>query len=157
MCASRNYSQKTPDVAGEELRRRVEKLFPFWVDKESRMCFELEKGDSFWTSFLWGRKEILCLGEMVRDRVCVREGEEETPVVVFETREYITFHTFGYYAFFKPTLAEIAKFLPKELFDDHEKLYVTSEALYKTKDDYYPIGTDQGVHVAKTTVLIKNI
>lgn len=157
MCASRNYSQKMPDITGEELRRRVEKLFPFWVDKESRMCFELEKGDCFWASFLWERKEILCLGEMVRDRVCVREGEEEKLVDVFETREYITLHEFGYYAFFKPSLAEIAIFLPKELFDDHEKLYVTSEALYKTKDDCYPIGTDQGVHVAKTTVLIKNI
>lgn len=53
-------------------------------------------------------------------------------------------------------LQRLPHFFP-ELFDDHEKLYVTSEALYMTKDDCYPIGTDQGVHVAKTTVLIKNI
>lgn len=56
MCASRNYSQKMPDITGEELGRRIEKLFPFWVDKESRMCFELEKGDSFWTFFGRERK-----------------------------------------------------------------------------------------------------
>ncbi|AEA06961.1 conserved hypothetical protein [Lausannevirus] len=157
MCASRNYSQEMPELPREELGKRVAKLVPFWVDKESKMCFELRKNDPFSTSFLWERKEVLCLGEMVRDGVYIREGEEENLVNVFETREYITLHEFGYYAFFKPSLAEIARFLPKELFDDHEKLYVTSEALYMRKDDCYPIGTDQGVHVAKTTVLIKNI
>ncbi|AMQ10588.1 hypothetical protein [Brazilian marseillevirus] len=150
-----SYSQEIPKITNAY--ERLEKMFPFWIDKESHLCFELEKRDPQNTSFVWERKEILCLGEMFGDGVCVREGEEEKLVRVFESWTYITFHKYGYHGFFKPSLFEIAAFLPQKLFDEHEKLYVTSEAIYMSPEHYYPIGTDQGVHVAKTTVLYKNI
>ncbi|AHA46247.1 hypothetical protein ISTM_349 [Insectomime virus] len=150
------YSQKIPKV--DNLRERVEKLTPFWFDKESKMCFELKKNDGFNTSFVWGREEILCLGEYDDSYgVFIKEGEEEKFVKAFESREYITYHMYGYHGCFKPSLSEVAAFLPQELFDDHEKLWVTSQAIYLSPEHCYPIGTDQGVHVAKTIVLFKNI
>lgn len=150
----KSYQQNVPKIPHDELERRLDKLFPFWFDKDSKFCFELEKRDPYGTSFVWERKEIFCLGELVGDVVCVREGDEEKLRQVFGSREYITYHTYGYHGFFKPTLAEVASFLPQELFDDAEKIYVTSEPLHMPGSDY-PIGTNQGIHVARTTVLIR--
>lgn len=147
-----DYSQELPQMSIEELRERTSKMVPCCVD-ESGMCFELEKGDAFTQSFIWKKKIARYLGQFSEHGIFVDDGTGEgTMKGIFDVYEYITMHKYAY--LFKPSLAEVARFLPRALFDDHEKLYIVTKGIYRTDDSPFPIcnGT---LHLAKSFVCVE--
>ncbi|BAU80322.1 hypothetical protein A9K97_gp029 [Tokyovirus A1] len=146
------YYQELPQMDVEELRERTNKMFPCFVD-ENRMCFEAEKGDVFNQTFLWDKTPINYLGEFSECGIFVDDGSAEgTRTERFKVRKYITMHKYAY--LFKPSLAEVAMFLPKALFDNNEKLYIMTRGIYRDKDSPFPIGNDS-IHLAETFVCFK--
>nr|WNL50036.1 hypothetical protein MarFTMF_520 [Marseillevirus sp.] len=146
------YRQKLPEMDSDELRKRTSKMFPFFVDK-NKMCFEAEKGDAFYQTFIYNKTPINYLGEFHDYGIFVDNGTGEgTMTERFKTQKYITMHTYAY--LFKPSLAEVARFLPKELFDNNEKLYIMTKGIYRSDDHPFPIGNDS-LHLAETFVCFK--
>ncbi|ALX27662.1 hypothetical protein GMAR_ORF288 [Golden Marseillevirus] len=148
------YEQTLPKVAN--LTERLEKLWPFRVDKDTGFAFETKKTDPVNTSFSWVKDDVLCLGKYngLNGTIDNEDGEEQNVVPTYRIREYITLHEFGYHALFKPSLAEVAVFLPQELFDDFEKFWVMTEPVIVQGDTYF-LGSSGYAHVGRTKVVHK--
>nr|WRK65454.1 hypothetical protein MarFTME_409 [Marseillevirus futianmevirus] len=143
------YEQQLPQMEQQELVERTRKMFPCFVD-ENNMCFEAEKGDPFNETFLWNKTPLKYLGQFSGHHLFVDDGTGEgTFKTTHRCHKFITMHEYSY--LFKPSLEEVARFLPKEIFEDNEKLYILTKGLYRDENSPFPVGTNN-LHVAETFV-----
>lgn len=70
---------------------------------------------------------------------------------IFELKKITTYHTYGYYGFFKPSVAEVIQQIPEELLESVKFFLVdgpeTADDLNKNKKEL-----NDGYHVAATTL-----
>jgi hypothetical protein len=97
-----------------------------------------QKGDTYLGATCWGGH----IHTLDHDRTLVPR---------LSVRDYVTLHTYGWVGFFKPTMAEVAKQLPAQLFDDFDEIYVTTRILSDN-----PAHVADEHHVAVTTVGVRD-
>lgn len=123
-----------PNVPRAELYRRYEKILPL-VLRRGKVYQIRREEDIIGQSYTWD-PEILCV-------------DEDRPVV----GEITTYHAWGYYGMFKPSIGEVLAQIPDDLLDK-----VAAFAIMKwpeTRDDMFDGGENQrilnlGFHTATT-------
>lgn len=100
--------------------------------------------NSFTTAFLW---DPIYTGPMMEI------WEEDVKEV-----EITTLHTWAYYGFFKPTIAEVIAQIPEGFFEKTIAFYIC-ESPQQPKDFYSnyeeKVIFDSGYHIAKTRIFVK--
>lgn len=87
-------ADRIPKLPDEEFQRRQERIRPLVRDQD--WLYYIEPVDSWKVAFEWDPKR--------------KDHAEE----LREVARIQTFHTFGYYGFFKPTVGEVLSQIPEE-------------------------------------------
>ena len=108
------YQQKVKILDPPELRRRYDKTQVVKLDGDG--VYEIKKPPFekiSTTAFMWDEPDDK------KDRTYYDLESK------FDTLRYLTLHTYMYYGFFKPDLAETLSQLPQNLFDDYSKIFLS--------------------------------
>lgn len=159
------YAKTLPHLSTTEVQRRLANVVPFYVFEERdpadasgqrvvRNCWAIEPvapGDAY----VWEHTKtnefmgVLYGGDA---GICGPPDADGTIEPLMSVRSYLTLHTYGWYGFFKPDILEVVQQLPDALFDDYDKIYVTTTPM---STDINQIMSPCGYHMGKTTVAVK--
>lgn len=93
-----------PEISDDELNSRIAKVRALRLDDVGRLVPRVLSKSAVEsprnTSFLWDAEE---------------PQEEWSYPKLKETYSYVCYHTYGYYGFFKPTLAEVFAQMPEDV------------------------------------------
>ncbi|BBI30306.1 hypothetical protein QKT49_gp457 [Acanthamoeba castellanii medusavirus] len=148
-----NNAKPLPWLSTTEVHRRLAKVVPFCTF-EGGDCWVI-KSLPPGKAYMWEKTKtnefmgVLCEGA----GICGPPDAEGKRTKVMDVYSYPTLHTYGWYGFFKPDILEVVQQLPDALFDDYDKLYVTTEpASTDINRLMAPCGQ---YHMGKTTVAVR--
>ena len=121
-----------PDVPREriiELAKRIKPLYVF--NRVPGICF-IKPVDPFDIAYTWAPEREAVAPEM--------------PIL----RDITTYHTFGYYGFFKPTIAEVLAQIPDDIIEQAKAFLIIAKPEMAT--DLHRPETNLGFHVATTRI-----
>jgi hypothetical protein len=161
---SERYAKALPRLSAAEVQRRLAKVVPFYVFHEAdptdtrrrhavRACWVIEPVAPG-KAYVWDHtKTDEFMGVLYDDAGVYGPPDADGRLErLMDARSYLTLHTYGWYGSFKPDLLEVVQQLPDALFDDYDKIYVTTEA---KSIDINQLMTPCGFHMGKTTVAVK--
>ncbi|BBI30315.1 hypothetical protein QKT49_gp448 [Acanthamoeba castellanii medusavirus] len=159
------YAKTLPQLPAAEVQRRLAKVVPFCVFEERdpadasgqrvvRNCWAIEPVAPG-KAYMWEHvKTNEFLGVLYENAGGIygppdADGRMEQ---LMDVRSYLTLHTYGWYGFFKPDILEVVQQLPDALFDDYDKIYVTTTPM---STDINRLMTPCDFHMGKTTVAVE--
>ncbi|QPB44346.1 hypothetical protein [Medusavirus stheno T3] len=162
---SARYAKPLPQLPDAEVQRRLDKVVPFYIFEEKdpadasgqrvvRNCWAIESVAPG-KAYVWKHtKTDEFMGVLYHnaDGICGPPDADGTIEQLMSVRSYLTLHTYGWYGFFKPDILEVVQQLPDALFDDYDKIYVTTMPV---STDINQIMSPCGHHMGKTTVAVK--
>lgn len=156
------YAKPLPHLSTTEVHRRLAKVVPFYIFEEKdpagqkvvRNCWAIEPVAPG-NAYVWDHKktnEFLGVLYGGGDGIYGPPDADGKMEQLMGIRSYLTLHTYGWYGFFKPDILEVVQQLPGTLFDDYDKVYVTTTPM---STDINQLMTPCGYHMGKTTVAVK--
>jgi len=127
-------------LPSEELERRYNKIRTFTIEKLPKGTFhdpeevpwcgfahETKKA-SLDDAYMWEPEKIGYLGKTFSNDQDIHSCVDGTNNITqeFETRPFLTIHSYNCSVFFKPRLREVLSQLPAALFDDFNELFVAT-------------------------------
>lgn len=151
----KKYGTKIPVLSNEEFNARLLKTTPIRADKHHNL-FILEPPQSALHESYICSPPVKYLATRHGSGAFVyknmRDFENRTGSVNFILCgvTFITLHTYGYYGFFKPSLGEVISQLPKDLYENFDEIFVTTDMI-SSEINTLMLGN---YHIGKTTVFL---
>ena len=151
-----NLMDRFPPVSNEWLN----KLIPVIVDKKLNV-WEIEKPSSLHSvAYTWEINPKRYMGFITKNSIDVSVFSNEQSfkntygdiTILLKGYEYITFHTCVHMTYFKPSLYEVGIQLEKQLFEDFDQIYVTTDRWISGESNYN--NTINDLHIGRSLVFV---
>jgi len=138
------YKVSIPKITDEELRKRYERIKPIVeIDGEKYFLRTFTEEELRTKSYIWN------MYEDKREKVNIDE------YAALEEHDFECIHRYGYYALFKPSIAEVLAQIPDDLARLVNLFEIIDEP--KTEEDFSKnkIVFDNGYHISKVRLFVK--
>ena len=124
-----------PKVKQDEIKARAERIKP--VVSFSGKPYYIKEVDLFNIAYTW-------------------EPKQDVPAEGLKVVKTITtYHGYGYYGFFKPSIAEVLAQIPAELLDKVVAFEIVNSPSTVEDLNKHKVELDAGYHVAETALYVK--
>ena len=141
-----------PDISDDELIRRIKFFVPCVVDSdgvmsECKMKKDIKTLRNF--SFNWTDGDKV-LGKLMSD------GSVRDEIRLKLCFEIVTYHTWSYYGFFKPTVAEVLSQIPESIMKQIKtEMYFCTKVITAEGDNITLIDNDY--HIGRTKFFMREL